>query len=999
MKIARLKDVFKRSPDFLQVLTPSVFNGRNKYYVSELRRAIRKRNVKNIALSGGYGSGKSSILEQLRMPCAWSYFYKTKIISLMATDVDRPVATTITTTTTDSGKTEITTESIDSDPLLANRLRMQKEIFKQLFYGENPSKLRRSKYSRVGRDDKIISIFISYIFSLIINWYLLQEYIIKIYLKLNIDILLITSSFYISVAVLAYFVFSRIASFVCDHPIKSFGFKDLSVDLSDSMPEFEQMIDEIIYFFKRTKYKIVILEDLDRFNDPLIYEELRQLNIMINNAQHIRRKVVFIYALKDGLISDPEIRSKIFDFIVPVVPFITADNMQDHIHEVFLKYYKNSDIVNISKVLARHVVDMRLLKSIYNSSVISWNILFSDTKFSWPSKEKMIAMVIIREMYPAEFEDIRKGDGFVNDLYHACVESHQNAIELARIDVNYKNNIIELAKIAGSELWDSATGQLPANSIPTREPIVSYGAEADPENNVSQEDMFTNSFWERFSAGEPISVTIPYRANLYSSEQNYTKTITAKEAETISLNVKHIINLSSETIEYFQQKLDAVCNKDKFQCFEWVLNKDERLLSEINAFPIIRELLELDLIDENYQSYLSPFIGATETYNTRNFKVNCMRGGKSDYYLHLEDEEIKMILDESDVVDRSSPAFYNLSIFNYLIKHGDNRFEEIICPPSSRLSKMFEFYNLYCLENATILNELERVLVKGGLRERVDSDHPILKLTARMAEIYPVEIFENIVHNNLGDSVAREVLFDVALLFIKKPEELIIKQYVSFFDYYSDNAIANGAAMRLAKIIINNGGVISRLDYYKNDVATFNYIIESGMLKLNGENILLIKNIDSLLRGIDKRDITEGDVLSILSVEEINKKIKEYVISRISQYIKDIKSKKTIELITEAIKKYKIALDIDNILSLIDRISDEKIIEILLLSKLSVGDYRLVLENLSDPYPRLAKEKARPKLNITKNNVRLINKLDSFGMVKNKIKKDDKILVLMSEVF
>lgn len=997
MKIARLKDVFKRSPDFLQVLTPAVFNSRNKYYVSELRRAIRKRNVKNIALSGGYGSGKSSILEQLRMPCAWSYFYKTKMISLMTTAVDKLAATT-----TDSGKTEVTTESIDSDQSLADRLRVQKEIFKQLFYGENPSKLRRSRYSRIDRDDKIICFFVSYVFSLIINWYLLQEYIIKIYSELSISILLIMVTFYVSVAVLVYFMFYRIASFVCDHPIKSFGFKDLSVDLSDSIPEFEQMIDEIIYFFKRTRYRVVILEDLDRFNDLLIYEELRQLNIMINNAQHIRHKVVFIYALKDSLIPNPEIRSKIFDFIIPVVPFITTDNVQDHIHEVFLKYYKNSDIANISKVLARHVVDMRVLKSIFNSSVVSWNILFSDTKFSWPSKEKIIAMAIIREMYPAEFEDMRKGDGFVNNLYHACVESHQNAIKLASIDVNYKNNIIELAKIAGSELWDSATGQLPANSVPTREPIVSYGSEADPENNVSQEDMFTNSFWERFSAGEPISVTIPYRAgnSPYSPVQNYTKTMTAKEAETISLNVKHIIDLLSDTIEYFQQKLDAVRNKDKFQCFEWALNKDERLFSDINAFPIIRELLELGLIDENYQSYLSPFIGATETYNARNFKVNCMRGGKSDYYLHLEDEEIEIILDESDVIDRVSPAFYNLSIFNYLIKRSDDRLKEILCPPSSRLSKLFEFYNFYCLENGAMLNELERDLIKGRLRERVDLEHPILMLTALLAEIYPVEIFENIVHNSLGDSVAREVLFDVALLFIKKPEDLLVKEHVSFFDYYSDYAIANGAAMRLAKIIINNGGLIKRLNYYNDDIATFNYIVESGMFVLSEENILLVKNVDTLLKGLDKRDITEDDVISILSVEAINKKLKEYIILRISQYINDIKNKKTIELITSAIKKYKIALGVDVILSLVDIISDEKIVEILLMSKLSTSDYILVLEKLSDPYSRLAREKARPILRSTKDNVRLIKKLDSFGMVKNKIDKvDDRVMVLMNEVF
>ena len=64
----------------------------------------------------------------------------------------------------------------------------------------------------------------------------------------------------------------------------------MSIDLTDKDPDFTQLIDLLIFYFKKTKRRVIFFEDLDRANNPRIFEELRQLNFIINNS---RRREIF----------------------------------------------------------------------------------------------------------------------------------------------------------------------------------------------------------------------------------------------------------------------------------------------------------------------------------------------------------------------------------------------------------------------------------------------------------------------------------------------------------------------------------------------------------------------------------------------------------------------------------------------------------------------------------------------------------------------------------
>src|SRR5690606_9992320 len=88
-------------------------------------------------------------------------------------------------------------------------------------------------------------------------------------------------------------------------------------------------IDEILYFFSIRPYNVVIIEDLDRFQETEIFTKLREVNLLLNNSEKTKRKeIVFVYAVRDDMFTDRE-RTKFFDFIIPVIPVINSSNSSE----------------------------------------------------------------------------------------------------------------------------------------------------------------------------------------------------------------------------------------------------------------------------------------------------------------------------------------------------------------------------------------------------------------------------------------------------------------------------------------------------------------------------------------------------------------------------------------------------------------------------------------------------------------------------------------------
>lgn len=126
------------------------------------------------------------------------------------------------------------------------------------------------------------------------------------------------------------------------------GAKIEHADSKDNKDLFLLYGDELRYYIYKKKLKYIIFEDLDRYNNPLIFQRLRELNRNLNIGE---RKLVFIYTLKDSIFSkenesvndsdkksvntnnkqkvdpddkkivnSPQLKTKFFDYIISLRP-------------------------------------------------------------------------------------------------------------------------------------------------------------------------------------------------------------------------------------------------------------------------------------------------------------------------------------------------------------------------------------------------------------------------------------------------------------------------------------------------------------------------------------------------------------------------------------------------------------------------------------------------------------------------------------------------------
>ena len=93
---------------------------------------------------------------------------------------------------------------------------------------------------------------------------------------------------------------------------------------------FDKYLNEVLYLFENADADVIVFEDMDRFNVNRIFERLREVNTLANiQLQKEDKKVLrFFYLLRDDIFVSKD-RTKFFDYIVPVVPVVDSSNSYD----------------------------------------------------------------------------------------------------------------------------------------------------------------------------------------------------------------------------------------------------------------------------------------------------------------------------------------------------------------------------------------------------------------------------------------------------------------------------------------------------------------------------------------------------------------------------------------------------------------------------------------------------------------------------------------------
>lgn len=251
-------------------------------YLNALDWALKNRRIRNVALCGPYGAGKSSIINSYLKSHAAAQQKSLRIS--MATFI------------------ESKTEGSDSSHSVALKPdEIETGILKQLFYKVPHTKIPQSRYRKLHKGGKLIAwrnlVLISF-FLLLLGFIFAPDHVINV-----TNILYETwpfSTLPAKVAIVAFAVlFTGVLGSIawCFYPAFS-RMKISSISISakanvegdEESKEsiFNKNMDEIVYFFEETRYRYVFFEDLDRLNDAAIFVRLRELNTLLNNDDEIK---------------------------------------------------------------------------------------------------------------------------------------------------------------------------------------------------------------------------------------------------------------------------------------------------------------------------------------------------------------------------------------------------------------------------------------------------------------------------------------------------------------------------------------------------------------------------------------------------------------------------------------------------------------------------------------------------------------------------------------
>ncbi|MBN3052239.1 pcar [Pectobacterium brasiliense] len=435
-------------------LTPSLMDEKDaQHYVNALNFACHQPDIKNIAVTGPYGAGKSSVL------LTWSKRREKdlKIMTVSLADFDMIQATTETEyrAAEPSAKTEKKARQQEKS--------IEYSILQQILYKARKSELPYSRIERIAdvtpsqTRKMAMGLLATVGFSLSGLIFLFPDYFRN---KLSLSTAF--SEFILNIPSVVRIVFlPGCAFFITFYLVLSklhrMGIFDrrVSIDKIDlskgatistrpSDPSLLNVfIDEIVYFFERQKYNVVIFEDLDRHNDGAIFIKLREINQIINNSRPETHPVRFIYALRDDIFNSPESRTKFFDFVMPVIPVMDSQNATDHFSKKFRKDEFN--VAGFEQCVARLAIfipDMRVLNSIANEFRLYRNLVNNGENII-----RLLSLIAYKNLCSRDYHLIDTKQGILYGVINSHISEGFISIVEDRIKTEMKSLNLEISEI------------------------------------------------------------------------------------------------------------------------------------------------------------------------------------------------------------------------------------------------------------------------------------------------------------------------------------------------------------------------------------------------------------------------------------------------------------------------------------------------------------------------------------------------------------------------
>lgn len=611
-----------------QTMMPTIIDEKEPQYlpVEEIGDKLKSdSNLRNIALTGPYGSGKSSVLFTLQKHYSNFHYLQISLATLESYDIP------------DGDKNQ--KEEVEK----LNRL-IEYSILQQLIYREKYENLPNSRFRRIFHFDKkklckwtlgIVGFFIAYLIAFEPTW-LRVDSMYKVFdwgttANTIFDIL---SCVYM-IACLFICVRKALLTY-CGYKLSKLNLKDGEVEWHEETSIFNKHLDEIIYFFQVTNYDVLIIEDLDRFNTSDIYLKLRELNQLINDSKEIGRHITFIYAVKDDVFKDSQ-RAKFFDYISTVIPVINPSNSKDKLkEELRIRGYGDIPDDDLEEI-AFFINDMRLLRNIANEYQQYRKRLCIAGQISL-NPTKLLAMIVYKNYFPRDFALLHNREGQV----YQCISSKSKFVAHALKTLeNRRKALEEKIKLHAENTHISKRDLRSIIAYQIINEMYAYPKSIMINNNqINIQSIIENEVtFENILSLKKINYIFE---NYYSQNNRRDLNISESICKSYWERKKIIEDFPKEIIKeqknivYEERRIKSLKLAQLFSAYDFTQCED---FTQIQLEPLMNVFLRRGYIDEEYYDYISYFYPDMVSQNDRDLLLAMKQAIKGDYQAHIDKVE------------------------------------------------------------------------------------------------------------------------------------------------------------------------------------------------------------------------------------------------------------------------------------------------------------------------------------------------------------------------
>ena len=398
---------------------------------------------------------------------------------------------------------------------------------------------------------------------------------------------------------------------------------------------FDKYLNEVLYLFENVDADVIVFEDMDRFNANKIFERLREVNTLANiQLQKENKKILrFFYLLRDDIFISKD-RTKFFDYFVPVVPVVDSSNSYDQ----FISHFKKGGLFekfneSFLQGLSLYIDDMRLLKNIYNEFVIYYNRLNITELYC----NKMLAIIAYKNLFPRDFADLQLNQGFIYTIFANKDSFVAEEIEKLDKQISEKSNEIDMAK--NEHL--STIKELDA-AYEDKRPV-RYGYRQD----LSDADKAN------------------YAKRKQAIENRLNSSIPKLENEKVVLEQKRISMQNRQLCEIItRDNIDSIFSITSTNEVGTVTHFNEIKSSEY--FDLLKYLIRNGYIDETYADYMTYFYENSLSRIDKTFLRSITDKKAKEYTYKLKNP--KLVVSRLRLVDFDQEETLNFDLFTYLLQ-------------------------------------------------------------------------------------------------------------------------------------------------------------------------------------------------------------------------------------------------------------------------------------------------------------------------------------------